>query len=570
MILDMFSEEDIKVVVSYLPVWEFFFSMHVLSNPEHHVSRQKWVQSKEKCLPELVKEIRNLKTLTNEWILIIDSEKWSEIRQMEIIEMIRYFRKKNIYQWNHWVKETTGNEMTRKERDRILNVMEAYYETVFRKEEMILRPYLIRVIQNEKRKCQAEGLWNWIGKIHTRLQVEETEIIYLKNHEFKYKKKELNTVFLTVSTFVYPHLWLFKHRQELEVVKGVIVESIESDIPEDLVQIFKVLGDKTRLRIIKLLMQNVCTTQELAQKLEISEAAVSKHLQIMWKADLVHKNKKGFFVEYEFKEDMTSFYKDFGVGKLGLHKAFRVAHDENGVQIVPITKIAHVHLDDLVGYELAKKKLIENTEAFVQGRKANNCLLFGDAGTGKSSSIKGILNEYYDQGLRIIEVYKHQFQDLNDVIAQVKNRNYRFIIYMDDLSFEEFEIEYKYLKAVIEGGLERKPENVLIYATSNRRHLIREKFSDKEERRDDLHTSDTVQEKLSLAYRFGLKIYFGSPSKKEFQNIVRVLADKHGITMSEEELFLKANQWELQYGGLSGRTAQQFIDHLLGQERKDV
>ena len=273
---------------------------------------------------------------------------------------------------------------------------------------------------------------------------------------------------------------------------------------------------------------------------------------------------------HEFKEDMTSFYKDFGVGKLGLHKAFRVAHDEYGVQIVPITKIAHVHLDDLVGYELAKKKLIENTEAFVQGRKANNCLLFGDAGTGKSSSIKGILNEYYDQGLRIIEVYKHQFQDLNDVIAQVKNRNYRFIIYMDDLSFEEFEIEYKYLKAVIEGGLERKPENVLIYATSNRRHLIREKFSDKEERRDDLHTSDTVQEKLSLAYRFGLKIYFGSPSKKEFQNIVRVLADKHGITMSEEELFLKANQWELQYGGLSGRTAQQFIDHLLGQERKDV
>ena len=185
--------------------------------------------------------------------------------------------------------------------------LEAYYETVFRKEEMILRPYLIRVIQNEKRKCQAEGLWNWIGKIHTRLQVEETEVIYLKNHEFKYKKKELNTVFLTVSTFVYPHLWLFKHRQELEVVKGVIVESIESDIPEDLVQIFKVLGDKTRLRIIKLLMQNVCTTQELAQKLEISEAAVSKHLQIMWKADLVHKNKKGFFVEYEFKEDMINY-----------------------------------------------------------------------------------------------------------------------------------------------------------------------------------------------------------------------------------------------------------------------
>ena len=122
-----------------------------------------------------------------------------------------------------------------------------------------------------------------------------------------------------------------------------------------------------------------------------------------------------------------------------------------------------------MGYEAAKKKLIDNTEAFVEGRPANNCLLFGDAGTGKSTSIKGILNEYYDRGLRIIEVYKHQFQDLNEVIAQIKNRNYRFIIYMDDLSFEEFEIEYKYLKAVIEGGLERKPDNILIYATSNRR-----------------------------------------------------------------------------------------------------
>lgn len=267
----------------------------------------------------------------------------------------------------------------------------------------------------------------------------------------------------------------------------------------------------------------------------------------------------------EFTEDMVAFYKDFGVGKLGLHKAFRVVHDEEGVHIVPITNIAHVHLDDLVGYEIAKKKLVDNTEAFVEGRKANNCLLFGDAGTGKSSSVKAILNQYYDKGLRIIEIYKHQFQDLNDVIAQIKNRNYRFIIYMDDLSFEDFEIEYKYLKAVIEGGLEKKPENILIYATSNRRHLVREKFSDKEERRDDLHASDTVQEKLSLVYRFGVKIFFCAPGKKEFQNIVRVLAERYGVTMPEEELLLEANRWELQHGGLSGRTAQQFIDYLLGQ-----
>ena len=270
----------------------------------------------------------------------------------------------------------------------------------------------------------------------------------------------------------------------------------------------------------------------------------------------------------EFKAELEQFYKDFGVGKLGLHKAFRIGHDAEGrAEVVPITNIAHVHLDDLVGYEIAKKKLIDNTEAFVEGRRANNCLLFGDAGTGKSSSIKGILNEYYDKGLRIIEVYKHQFQDLNDVIAQIKNRNYKFIIYMDDLSFEEFEIEYKYLKAVIEGGLEKKPENVLIYATSNRRHLIKESFSDKEGRRDQLHASDTVQEKLSLVARFGVTIFFCSPDKKEFQGIVKVLAQRHGIEMPEEELLIEANKWELSHGGLSGRTAQQFIDYLLGQKK---
>ncbi len=269
----------------------------------------------------------------------------------------------------------------------------------------------------------------------------------------------------------------------------------------------------------------------------------------------------------DFKGKMTQFYREFGVGKLGLHKAFRVEHPKGQkMEIVPITNIAHVHLDDLVGYEIAKKKLIENTEAFVRGRKANNCLLFGDAGTGKSSSIKAILNQYYDQGLRMIEIYKHQFQDLNDVIAQIKNRNYKFIIYMDDLSFEEFEIEYKYLKAVIEGGLERRPENVLIYATSNRRHLIRETFKDKADRDEELHTNDTVQEKLSLVARFGVTIYFGSPDKKEFQEIVRVLARRGGVDMPEEELLLEANMWELSHGGLSGRTAQQFVDYLLGKE----
>ena len=268
----------------------------------------------------------------------------------------------------------------------------------------------------------------------------------------------------------------------------------------------------------------------------------------------------------EMKATLTAFYKDYGVGRFGLHKAFRVEHTDEGAKIVPITNITHVNLDDLIGYEDAKKKLTDNTEAFVRGRVANNCLLFGDAGTGKSSSIKAIANKYYEDGLRIIEIYKHQFKDLNDVITQIKNRNYKFILYMDDLSFEDFEIEYKYLKAVIEGGLEKKPKNVLIYATSNRRHLINEKFSERGSnlREDEVHFGDTMQEKMSLYDRFGVTIYFGSPDKKEFNNIVLKLAERAGLTMDRDRLLLLANQWELSHGGLSGRTAQQFIHYLVG------
>ncbi len=265
---------------------------------------------------------------------------------------------------------------------------------------------------------------------------------------------------------------------------------------------------------------------------------------------------------------VTEFYRDFGVGMFGLNKAFRIRKTGEELELVPITNTQEVWLNDLVGYELQKKKLIDNTRAFIEGKKANNVLLFGDSGTGKSTSVKAILNEYYSQGLRIIEIYKHQFEDLSEVIALVKNRNYKFIIYMDDLSFEEFEIEYKYLKAVIEGGLEIKPDNVLIYATSNRRHLIRETWGDRSDMEvtEELHRSDTMQEKLSLVARFGITINFSAPNKKEFQQIVLELAKRQdGIPLSQEELLMAANRWELSHGGMSGRTAQQFIHYLAGQ-----
>lgn len=273
--------------------------------------------------------------------------------------------------------------------------------------------------------------------------------------------------------------------------------------------------------------------------------------------------------ENEFFDCVTEFYKDFGVGMFGLNKAFRIKEKTQGdIAFIPINNMDKVMLDDLVGYEIQKQKLVENTAAFVEGRKANNVLLFGDSGTGKSTSIKAIVNEFYPQGLRMIEIYKHQFKDLSNVIAQIKNRNYRFIIYMDDLSFEEFEIEYKFLKAVIEGGVETKPDNILIYATSNRRHLIKETWNDRNDVEQDngMHRSDTMEEKLSLVNRFGVTINYSKPTQKEYFNIVVELAHRQGIQMSEEELCKEANKWELSHGGISGRTAQQFINYLAGKK----
>lgn len=270
--------------------------------------------------------------------------------------------------------------------------------------------------------------------------------------------------------------------------------------------------------------------------------------------------------EKEFFDCVTGFYKQYGVGMFGLNKAFRLGEESaEGVSIVPINNMDKVMLDDLVGYEIQKKELVDNTKAFVEGKKANNVLLFGDSGTGKSTSIKAIVNEFYEDGLRMIEIYKHQFKDLSNVIGQIKNRNYKFIIYMDDLSFEEFEIEYKFLKAVIEGGVETKPDNILIYATSNRRHLIKETWNDRNdmEQNGELHRSDTMEEKLSLANRFGVTIYYGKPNRNEYNHIVIELAHKAGIKLTDEELKAEANKWELRHGGISGRTAQQFINYLL-------
>lgn len=267
---------------------------------------------------------------------------------------------------------------------------------------------------------------------------------------------------------------------------------------------------------------------------------------------------------------VTTCYRDYGVGMFGLNRAFRIRSGaDGGVTFLPINNTDKTMLSDLVGYELQKRELVRNTEAFLRGQPANNVLLYGDAGTGKSSCVKALLNEYYDDGLRMIEIYKHQFHDLSAVIAAIKQRHYRFIIYIDDLSFEESEMEYKFLKAVIEGGVETRPDNILIYATSNRRHLVQETWKDRDdmETRGDIHHSDTMEEKLSLSARFGVTINFSIPNRQQYHEIVQALAARQlPQPMDEAELLRLADRWEIRHGGVSGRTAQQFIHYLAGKE----
>ncbi len=275
-------------------------------------------------------------------------------------------------------------------------------------------------------------------------------------------------------------------------------------------------------------------------------------------ADVIEDVKSKINEKYDsFEKTIFNFYKDRGLAFMSLYKAFRVLDGK----LSPIYNVLDVKFDDLIGYDEQKALLKENTLNFLNGMPANNVLLYGDSGTGKSTSIKALLNEYFDKGLRIIEVYKHQMEEISKIIHTLESRPYYYIIYMDDLSFEEDEVEYKYLKSVIEGGIEPKPNNVLIYATSNRRHLIKENTDDN----NDLHRRETEAEKLSLAYRFGLQIFYSSLSPSEFKDMVKELALRNDINIEDDILLKEANIWQMNYGSLSGRCATQFISYMVNK-----
>ncbi|MEG0295719.1 MAG: ATP-binding protein [Clostridium sp.] len=256
-------------------------------------------------------------------------------------------------------------------------------------------------------------------------------------------------------------------------------------------------------------------------------------------------------------DKLIEYYHKNGAGFMNRYKAFKWNKD---LGLIGIEKCDPITFDELIGYERQRNILTKNTEAFINGNPANNVLLFGDSGTGKSSSVKALLNKYYKDGLRVLELNKSDFMDLNRILPSIRDRGLKFIIFLDDLSFEEFESDYKNMKALIEGGVEVRPENVLIYATSNRRHLIRENWGDREG--EELHKRETMQEKYSLSERFGITLTYITANQKEYLNTVFELAKIKGIDVSEDILREKALQWSALNSGRSGRVAKQFITSI--------
>ena len=234
--------------------------------------------------------------------------------------------------------------------------------------------------------------------------------------------------------------------------------------------------------------------------------------------------------------------------------------------------IAHpdpIQLANLVGYEREKARLRTNLERFVQGLPAHDAVLYGAPGTGKSSTVKALANAYADMGLRLIEVRKEFVNDLPIIVNQVRGHAPYFLLFIDDLSFEEHETEYKALKVLLEGAVEARPANVLIHATTNRLNLIRENFADRGKPTEDVHWRDTLDEKASLVARFGLRVTFMTPDQAEYLTIVTGLAHQRGLTLSEEDLHTRALNWERQHIGRSGRVARQFIDDLEAEQKME-
>ena len=264
--------------------------------------------------------------------------------------------------------------------------------------------------------------------------------------------------------------------------------------------------------------------------------------------------------------ELAAYFALIGAGLFGRFRAFRWVRDGDRGHLEGLPAPDPIRLDQLVGYERERELVLRNTDQFLAGFPANSVLLYGDRGTGKSSTVKALLNAHADHGLRVIEVAKDDLADFPRIIALLRDRPERFILFVDDLSFDEHERDYRGLKAVLEGSLESRPPNVVLYATSNRRHLVQERWTDRESTLNaEVHGQDTLQEKLSLSDRFGIRAVFPAPDQDRYLQIVEALVRQAGLQVDTAIVRRRALQWAEWHNGRGGRTARQFVDHLEGE-----
>ncbi|MBR3025650.1 MAG: ATP-binding protein [Oscillospiraceae bacterium] len=304
---------------------------------------------------------------------------------------------------------------------------------------------------------------------------------------------------------------------------------------------------------------NTCLENELAALEEISQISSEEIKKAI--------DYDGFLPDwdntvYDFRAEYRTRIDNVDKYGYGIYAKYYMFIVKDG-NIVPVKHPDEVKLSQLIGYETQRKMIIDNTLALLRGKPASNVLLTGDAGTGKSSSVKAIANEYRNEGLRIIEIRKDQLRDIPAVIDNLSANPLKFILFIDDLCFESDDDNFGALKAILEGSVSARTQNIAIYATSNRRHLVKENFSDRDG--DDMHRNDTVQQLISLSERFGLKISFSKPLKDEYLKIVAGLAEQNGLSIPEEKLFAEAEQFALAKSGRSARAAKQFIDKMIAE-----
>ena len=350
-------------------------------------------------------------------------------------------------------------------------------------------------------------------------------------------------------------------KEDLSSIDDILIEAVRSDL-----RLMKVIYDfdiPELMRHLKVEFESGDLMPDLESLVgcRISKKGYPEHFFL--KKALI-KNTFSCSTQWDGNiADLQSYYRQTGSGMFGRYWAFKWENSVDGPKLAGVANPDPIRIEDLVGYEDQQEQIIRNTHQFVKGFSANNLLLYGDRGTGKSSTIKSLIHIFGPEGLRIVEVSKHDLLSLHSIIQRVEGRAQRFILFIDDLSFEESETEYKDLKAILEGSIEKPPENVLVYATSNRRNLVREFFSDRE--MDEVSSQDTYQEKLSLADRFGIKLVFPTPDKWEFLRTVEDIARKSGITMDKAKLHTLALEWVMWHNSRSGRTARQFVNDLKGR-----